>query len=166
MSASTPSDNPAATTSAPRRVGRLSRRALAVIVAVAVLGVLGVGWLADSVGGATSAPRQSALTKQVGLATVSVTPPTTAQRSSANAALLLHVTDVSGRAVVGAQAQCVLSMPAMAMTLPTAQAETTTTPGVYRCPAQGLSPGAWALALTLVTSDGKTGHATFQFVVA
>lgn len=166
MSAFTPSDKLAAASSAPRRVRRLSRRALAIIVAVATLGVLGVGWLADSVGGATPTPGQSALTQQVGLATVSVTLPTTAQRASANAALLLRVTDVSGRAVIGAQAQCALSMPAMAMTLPTTQAEATTTPGVYRCPAQGLSPGQWALALTLVTPDGKTGHATFPFVVA
>lgn len=165
MSASTPSDSPAAATPAPRRGWRLSRRVLAIIVAVAVLGVLGVGWLADSVGGATPAPGQSTLTEQVGLATVSVTLPTAAQRVSANAALLLRVTDVSGRAVVGAQAQCALSMPAMAMTLPTTQAEATTTPGVYRCPAQDLSPGQWALALTLVTPDGKRGHATFQFVV-
>jgi hypothetical protein len=57
-------------------------------------------------------------------------------------------------------------MPEMAMSLPTTQAAATTTPGVYRCPAQGLSSGAWSLALTLATSDGQAGHATFQFVVA
>jgi len=166
MSASTPTDNLAAASSALRRVRRLSRRALAIVVAVAVLGVLGVGWLADSVGGATPPPGQRALTQQVGLTTVSVTLPTKAQRANANAAVLLRVIDVSGRAVVGARAQCALSMPAMAMTLPIAQAEATATPGVYRCPAQNLSPGEWALALTLVTPDGKTGRTTFQFVVA
>src|SRR5579864_1616464 len=126
MSDSTYADDSAAAAPVQRPALRMSRRALAIIVAVAVLGVLGVGWMADSFGGATSAPGQNALTRQVGLATVTVTPPTAAQRASA--ALLLRVTDVTGRAVVGARAQCALSMPAMAMTLPTTQAEATATP--------------------------------------
>lgn len=166
MNVSTRADDLAATAPAPRAAGWMARRALAIIVAVAVLGVLGVGWLADSIGGAAPSPAQSALSQQVGLETVTLTLPTAAQRASAGAALLLRVTDVSGRAVVGARAECALRMPEMAMSLPTTQAAATTTPGVYRCSAQGLSPGAWSLALTLAASDGQTGHATFQFVVA
>ncbi|HEX8729754.1 MAG TPA: hypothetical protein VF739_14075 [Ktedonobacterales bacterium] len=166
MSDSLSAEDLAAAAPASRAVGRLSRRALAIIVAMAVLGVLGVGWMADSIGGATPTPGQSALTRQVGLTTVTVTLPTAAQRATASEAVLLRVTDVTGRVVVGARAECALSMPAMAMSLPATQAEATATPGVYRCPAQGLSPGAWALALTLATPDGQTGHATFQFVVA
>lgn len=166
MNDSISTDDLAVAAPAPRTAGSLARRGLAIIIAVAVLGVLGVGWLADSIGGAAPEPGQNALRQQVGLATVTVTLPTAAQRTDASAALLLRVTDVTGRVVVGARAECALSMPEMAMTLPTTQAEATATPGVYRCPAQGLSPGAWALALTLATPDGQTGHATFQFVVA
>lgn len=144
--------------------GRLARRALAVIVALAVMGVLGVGWLADSVGMATPETSQGALSQQVGLARVTLT--MAAPDQAGGGALLLRVTDVAGKPVVGARATCALSMTGMGMSLPAARAQPTSTPGEYRCAAAGLMPGAWTLALALTPPGGETGHATFQFVVA
>ena len=149
---------------AVRARGRLARRTLAVIVALSVVGVLGVGWLADSLGVATPTTASSALSRQIGLARVTLT--VTAPDQPGGAALLLRVTDVAGKPVVGATMVCALSMAAMGMSLPPARAQPTATPGVYRCAAPGLMAGVWTLALTLTPRGGETGHATFQVVVA
>ncbi len=156
----------AATRARSDRRGVLRNRALAVVVALGVVAVLLVGWLADSVISAPQAATQGALTQQVGLTTVALTFDPEPLRAGSLTALSLRMTDVSGQAVVGARARCALSMPAMGMALPAGATTPTAQPGMYTCPAQVFSPGAWALDLTLTLPSGETDHATFQFTVA
>lgn len=159
-----PTDQPSAAARGGRARGRLARRMLAALVALAMVAVLGVGWLADSLGAVTPTASSSALAQQVGLARVTLT--VSGPDQPGGGTLLLRVTDVAGKPIVGAQAACALSMAEMGMSLPTTRAQPMATPGAYRCAAPGLMPGAWTLALTLTPPGGETGHTTFQFVVA
>ncbi|HZC07835.1 MAG TPA: hypothetical protein VE338_19520 [Ktedonobacterales bacterium] len=160
-------DDVAAVEGASRAQSRVAGRWLALIVAVTVVAVLVAGWLVDVVGAvgpaqATGAMTQ-AMTQQVGLATValSVNAP-----SSSSQAFVLQVKDASGAAEEGAHIECALSMPGMAMAIPTISAAATGQPGWYRCVAPALSPGRWSLALTITMPSGEIDHATFSFDVA
>lgn len=147
--------------------GGMRRRAVALGVALLIIAVLGVGWLADGFSVAvplTSTP--SAMTRQVGITTVSLTTHPSPLRAGAVETLLLRVVDTSGAAVVGAKARCLLSMPDMAMSLPAVEATTTGEPGVYACSAQTLDTGAWILALSLTLPTGEAGQTTFPLQVA
>lgn len=145
-------------------------RWLAALVALVVVAVLALGFLADALGALPQQPTHGALTQQVGRSTVSLTiitaPAAAGQASRQTEALQLQVMDASGAAVVGARAQCALSMPTMAMALPVVTATAASQPGRYRCASQALASGAWRLALTLTLPSGETDRATFDFVVA
>lgn len=145
-----------------RAGSHLRGRALALVVALVVVGTLGAGWLADSVAVAPQPTTQAAVTRQIGFSTVSLAASPSPLRANRAEALLLRVTDVSGHAVVGAQMQCALSMPDMAMSLPPVAATQTTQAGVYSCATPPLDVGVWALDVTLTLSTGESGHATFR----
>jgi hypothetical protein len=134
-------------------------------VALLIIAVLGVGWLAD--GFSVAVPltsTTSAMTRQVGIATVSLTTQPSPLRAGAPVTLLVRVVDSSGVAVVGARAHCLLSMPDMAMTLAAVDA-TATASGVYACSEPELDTGAWTLTLTLTLPAGETDQTTFPLSV-
>jgi hypothetical protein len=142
-------------------------RWLAALVALVMVAVLALGSLADALGAALpQQTTQGPLTRQVGRSTVLLTIIMAPQAANQTEALEALVVDASGDAVVGARMQCALSMPAMAMALPSISATPTGQPGRYRCAAYALSSGAWSLALTLTLPSGETDHAMVDFVVA
>lgn len=157
-------DNGAARGARGARVAR--GRALALVVALFVLAVLGTGWLADNLTTAPQTPTSGALTRQVGLATVALTVSPSPLAAHQPESLLLRVTDTTGAAVTGAHIECALSMRDMGMALPTVVAKPTAQPGVYVCAAQSLDSGAWALGVTMTLPSGETGHTTFPLSVA
>lgn len=142
------------------RVARTGRRLIAVVVALGVVAALAGGWAVDAVGSVTPAQSSTSLTQHVGLSTVALS---VGSPSGSGQVLMLRVTDVSGAPVDGARLQCDLSMPGMAMSLPTIVATSAGAPGEYQCRAPALDPGAWSLALTLRLTSGETDHATFRF---
>lgn len=144
-----------------QRAARVRRRLIALAVALGVLAALVAGWAVDAVGSVTPARTQSVMTRQMGLSRVTLT---VNKPSGASQALMLRVTDVSGAAVEGARLRCDLSMPDMAMSLPSVVATRSALPGLYECQAPALDPGAWSLALTLSLPSGETDHASFAFV--
>lgn len=152
---------------APPSVGSrgMPRRALALIVALSVVGMLGIGWLVNSLPMAPTTATQDTLSEQVGLTTVTLIPSPTPLYANQPESFILRVTDVSGAGVTGAQAQCALSMPTMGMTLPSVDAEPAAQPGEYVCGPQALDAGAWSLAITITLPDGTTGHTAFQLNV-
>lgn len=155
-------DDPQGRERAPRRGGR----GLALLVALLIAGVLAVGSLADGLATTPQSATTSAQTHQVGLSTVSLSVDPSPLHAYQAESLLLRVSDVSGAAVVGASAECALSMPAMGMSLPMIAGKPTAQPGEYVCQVASLEAGAWTLALTLRLPTGETGHTTFQLTAA
>ena len=145
---------------------RARPRARALVVALVVVVTLGAGWLADSLTVVPQAPTTGPMTRQIGFSTVSVTASPTPLRANQAESLLMRVTDASGQAVVGARVVCALSMPDMAMDLPSIAATQTGQTGVYACATPPLAAGVWALDVTLTLPTGEGGHATFRFSVA
>ncbi len=143
----------------------MPRRALALIVSLSVIGMLGIGWLVDGLPVAPTTATQGALSEQVGLTTVTLITRPAPLHANQPETFTLRVTDVSGARVADAQARCALSMPAMGMALPTMNAEPTAQPGEYVCGPQTLDVGDWSLAITITLSDGTTGHTAFQLNV-
>lgn len=149
-----------------RAIRGLRGRALAIVVALTVAGTLGAGWLADNLTVTPPATSQAAITRQIGFSTVTLTVSPAPLRANRAESLLLRVTDATGAAVDGAQLQCALSMPDMAMALPPVTATQTAQAGVYTCTPPPLAAGVWALDLTLRLPTGETGHAAFQLSAA
>ena len=143
----------------------MPRRALALIVALSVVGMLGIGWLVDGLPMAPTTATQGALSEQMGLTTVTLISSPAPLHANQPESFILQVTDVSGARVTGAQAQCALSMPAMGMALPAEDALPSQQPGEYVCGPQSLDVGAWSLAITITLPDGTTGHTAFQLNV-
>ncbi len=144
------------------RAAFASQRGQAVVVALVVIALLGTGWLADTLVMLPQTPTQGAMSRQIGFSTVSLTVSPSPLRANQVATLRMRVTDASGQAVVGARVACALSMPTMAMALPTVAAVQASQPGQYMCSAPPLEAGLWALDVTLTLPTGETGHATFR----
>ncbi|HEX8997713.1 MAG TPA: FixH family protein [Ktedonobacterales bacterium] len=142
------------------------QRVLALSIALAVVVVLSVGWLADSFATSSGATTSSVLSRQMGLSMVSLTASPSPLRAGRPEGVIVRVTDVSGAPVVGARVQCAWSMPAMDMGLSTVSATATGRPGDYQCPSETLDAGAWTLALSVTLPTGETDHVRFQLVVA
>jgi hypothetical protein len=150
-----------------REAPRAGGRGVALLVALAVIATLTGGWLVD---GLATAPREPAsgesMSRQVGLATVTLALSPAPLRAGRPESFILRVTDATGAAVAGAQARCALSMPTMAMGLPGEAARPTGEPGEYVCGPHALAMGAWALDVALRLPDGASGRTTFTLNVA
>lgn len=142
-----------------------SRRALALIVSLALVGMLGIGWLVDGLTSAPTTATQGTLSEQVGLTTVTLIASPSPLHAQQPESFILRVTNASGAQVVGAKAQCALSMPAMGMKLPVEAASLSGQPGEYVCGPQTLDVGVWSLEVTIILPDGTMGHATFHLNV-
>lgn len=144
----------------------LRSRVVALVVALVVVGTLGAGWLADNLTVIPQASTQGVMIQQVGFSTVSLTTSPSPLRANHAESLLLRVTDASGQVVVGARVRCALSMPDMAMALPSIAATQTAQAGAYACATPPLEAGVWALDVTLTLPTGETGHAMFRLSAA
>lgn len=141
------------------------RRALALIVSLALVGMLGIGWLVDGLTSTPTAATSETLSEQVGLTTVTLIASPSPLHAQHLETFILRMTDVSGARVVGARARCALSMPAMGMELPSETAAMSRQPGEYVCGPQTLDVGVWSLAVTITLADGTVGHTTFHLNV-
>jgi hypothetical protein len=140
---------------------RVSPRLLALAVVVAVLAVLGVGALADTLAVAPlRPPTQTGATQQAGLYTLSLAVNPEPLTASAETTFTLRITDVAGAPVSGARVACDYTMPAMPM--PTMHVTATAdAAGAYICRETLTDAGAWALTITLTPPGGAPVHTTF-----
>ncbi|MDE3231432.1 MAG: hypothetical protein KGO05_16255 [Chloroflexota bacterium] len=153
--------------SGTQAASRTRGRALALLVALAVIATLAGGWLVDGLATAPGAsPSAGTQRRQVGLATVTLVLSPAPLRTGRPETFILRLTDATGAAVVGAQARCALSMPAMAMGLPGETATPTNQPGEYVCGPHALAEGHWSLDVALILPDGASGRTTFSLNVA
>ncbi|HEU0027067.1 MAG TPA: FixH family protein [Ktedonobacterales bacterium] len=145
----------------PRPRRQASPRLLALAVVVAILAVLGVGALADTLAVAPlRPPTREGATQQAGLYTLTLTVSPEPLTASAETNFTLRITDVSGAPVGGARVICDYTMPAMPM--PTMRMTATSgAAGTYICRETLTDAGAWALTITLTPPGGAPVYTTF-----
>lgn len=148
----------------PTTARKPSRRTLALIVALGVVALLAVGWLADVLALTPRGAATSSLTSQTahaGLDTVTLSVSPTPLLADREETFLLRVTDVSGRPVAGAHVVCALTMPQTAMAglsivaLPMAQS------GAYSCVARLPQRGVWTVRVAVTPEKGQPAIAAF-----
>jgi hypothetical protein len=148
----------------PQSARRFGRRA-AVLVLVAIVGVLALGWLADTLG--QFAPRTSFTngeTQQAGLYRVALSVSPAEARSDQEATITAQIEGSDGRPVSDVTARLIMTMPTMDM----AAVETSlalNADGVYTARATFLMAGAWLLRVELTPPGATPLHADFDVPV-
>ena len=142
------------------------RRWGAVAVAVVALAVLGVGWLADSATSFTASPTSGGVSRQAGLATVTLHVAPSPLQANVPEMFTMHVVDVTGKPVTGAAVTCALSMPAMEMSLAPTMATSSKVAGDYTCDTRLAHSGRWSLLVRLALAGQPPTHVTFALEAA
>jgi hypothetical protein len=148
----------------PTAARRPSRRTLALIIALGIVALLAVGWLADVLASLPRGVATSSLTPQTahaGLDTVTLRVSPTPLLAGRDEALLLQVTDVSGQPVVGAHIVCALNMAEMATTAPSINALPGPQSGAYSCAARLPHRGMWTVRVEVAPETGQPALAVF-----
>jgi hypothetical protein len=141
----------------------LSRRR-ALLVAGALAGVLGVGWLADALAGLPLRARTAGTGElEAGAFEVALTLAPTAPVAGADTGVTVAVHDLAGQRVAPARFYGALLMPAMGM-YPVEPAWEPLTLGQYRAVVAFPMAGDWSLVVTLTDASGRAS--TTQFVIS
>ncbi|HEY7019982.1 MAG TPA: FixH family protein [Ktedonobacterales bacterium] len=149
---------------APRSARRFGRRA-ALLVLVAVVGVLALGWLADTLG--QFAPRTSFTngeTRQAGLYRVALSFSPTQTRIDQEATITAQIEDSDGRPVRDVTARLIMSMPTMDMS-PVEAPLTLKADGAYTARATFPMSGAWLVRVELTPPGAAPLRADFDVPV-
>lgn len=148
-------------------------RVVALLVALGVIALLALGWLADTVGsGATMSMPMSQtttttatvepLTRQAGAYLVTLTLAQAPLHAGQVEQARLSVTDLAGLPA-SARVACALSALAGAAPVSTATAQQVAA-GLYTCAVTPPSAGPWKLRVTLTGADGASAGASFPLV--
>jgi nitrogen fixation protein FixH len=147
-----------------RRTRRFGRR-VAALVAVAIIGVLALGWFADALG--QVAPRATFTngeTRQAGLYRVALTIDSVPARAGEAATLIARVEDGDGHLADGLTTRLVMTMPTMEM----ASLETSLQPsssGAYWAQTVFPMAGEWLVRVELTSPGAAPIHADFSVPV-
>lgn len=133
----------------------LHRRWLALAVALAIVVMLALGWVIDTVASAPTQPasRTSDQWTQAGLDRVSLSLARQPLRAGQRETFGLRVVDTAGAPIAGARLICDLSMPDMFMPANTLLA-VETAPGDYTCATTVNGTGHWLLTVS-ITARGR-----------
>lgn len=149
---------------APRATRRFSRQ-VAVMVLVAIVGVLALGWLADTLG--QFAPRTTFTngeTQQTGLYRVALSFSPAQARVDQEAIITAQIEDSDGRPVSDVTARLIMSMPTMDMA-PLEMALAPSGDGAYTARMTFPMSGAWLVRVELTPPSGAPLHADFDVPV-
>lgn len=148
----------------PRSTRRFGRRA-ALLVLVAIVGILALGWLADTLG--QFAPRTSFTngeTQQAGLYRVALTFSPAQARVDQEATITAQIEDSDGRPVRDVMARLIMTMPTMDMS-PVEAPLTLSADGAYTARATFPMSGAWLVRVALTPPGASPLHADFDVPV-
>jgi hypothetical protein len=147
-----------------RSAHRFGRRA-AVLVLVAIVGILALGWLADTLG--QFAPRTSFTngeTQQAGLYRVALSFSPAQTRVDQEATVTAQIEDSDGRPVRDVTARLIMTMPTMDMSSVEAPL-TLNADGAYTARTTFPMPGAWLVRVELTSTGAAPLRADFDVPV-
>ena len=153
-----------AVTQPPRSARRFGRRAAALVL-VAIIGVLALGWLADTLG--QFAPRTSFTngeTQQAGLYRVALTFDPAQAHAGQAATITARIVDSDDRPVSDVTARLIMTMPAMDMT-PVETLLATSAGGAYSARTTFPMSGAWLVRIELTPPGAAPLWADFDVPV-
>ena len=148
----------------PRSARRFGRRAAALVLVV-IIGVLALGWLADTLG--QFAPRTSFTngeTQQAGLYRIALTFDPAQARAGQAATITARIVDSDGRPVSDVAARLILTMPAMDMT-PVETPLALNADGAYTARTTFPMSGAWLVRIELTPPGAASLRADFDVPV-
>ena len=154
----------AAVAQAPRSARRFGRRAAALVL-VAIVGMLALGWLADSLG--QFAPRTAFTngeTQQAGRYRVALSFSPAQTRVDQEATIAAQIEDSDGSPVRDVAARLMLTMPTMDMS-PLEAPLTLNADGAYTARATFPMSGAWLVRVELTSPGAAPLHADFDVPV-
>jgi nitrogen fixation protein FixH len=135
------------------------------MVLMAIVGILALGWLADTLG--QFAPRTTFTngeTQQAGLYRVALTFGSAQARVDQEATITAQIEDSDGRPVRDVTAQLIMTMPTMDMS-PIEASLTPNADGAYTARATFPMSGAWLVRIELTPPGAAPLHADFDVPV-
>jgi hypothetical protein len=153
------------TVAQPSRSARRFGRRAAVLVLVAIVGILALGWLADTLG--QFAPRTSFTngeTQQAGLYRVALSFSPAQARVDQEATVTSQIEDSDGRPVRDVTARLIMTMPAMDMS-PVEAPLALNADGAYTARTTFPMSGAWLVRVELTPPNAASLHADFDVPV-
>jgi len=160
----TPEPDGRTVTRPPRSARRFGRRAAALVL-VAIVGVLALGWLADSLG--QFAPRTAFTngeTQQAGLYRVALSFSPAPARVDQEATITAQIEDSDGRPARDVTARLIMTMPTMDMA-PIEAPLALNADGAYTARATFPMSGAWLVRVELTPPNATPLRADFDVPV-
>jgi len=162
-----------ATSATPSTSATLARRRLvrwtALALALGVVALLALGWVADTLGQVVPAGRSTTgaatQSQSVGFDTLVLRVAPAPIHAGATETLTFTLTDATGAPVTQARIQVTLTMASMDMVGGSGLAQPTATPGAYRIVGGFAMGGAWTLAIAVTPPGASTLHTTFTLLV-